>query len=252
MRPARGLALGELMLALVLGQLLLLSALAWLQGSLQLAVSQRLPAQLLDGGLWLRQRLALAAGLAGEGSSDPFGLSDERLSAWWPLDDAGVGRPASDSLLLVRQAPAEVVDCEGNRVAAGRRLVERFFVRNDSAASGRALACDAGSCDDQGCSGLGDSGVALQGDIDSLQVLYGLAAGPGQAGAYLTAAALRAMPAGTRVATVRIALLLHARERTARQWPWRLPPDWPGPAVPSMPTGQATAAWVWTLAVPHG
>lgn len=252
MRHQRGLALTDGLVALAISQLLLLAALGWLQGTLQLMRSQRIPAQLMETATWLHERLAQQVGLAGQGSQDPFGLLDARLSALRPRDGSGAGVPASDELVLTRWLVTREIDCEGNGVDPGRQLVERYFVRNDSAASGRVLACDGGSCQADGCRDLGDSGVALQGEIDSFQVHYGLRSEPTHGIRYVPAGDLLAAPPGTTVATVRIGLLVHARERISRPWPFRTPPDWPGQTLPATQSGQARAAWSWTLAVPHG
>lgn len=248
----RGFTLAEWLLASLLGVLVLAAALAWLQAALRLQLSQRAPAELADSGLWLHRRWAAQALLAGQGGVHPLGLDDPRLAAWRPADGGGGGSPASDQLVLVRRLDVAGRDCEGNTVTAGELLVERWLVRADSSAAGLALACDGGSCGVSGCQRLGDSGMAVQGDIGSLQVLYGLAPAPGLAGRYVDADALLAISPTPRVGSLRIGLLAHSRERLPDGRAWPVPADWLGLDLPAQPTGRAHAAWQWTLEVPNG
>lgn len=251
-RWQRGFTLAEWLLASLLGVLVLAAALAWLQAALRLQLSQRAPAELADTGLWLYRRWWSQALLAGQGGVHPLGLDDPRLAAWRSADGTGSGSPASDQLLLVRRLDADGRDCEGNTVAAGELLVERWLVRADSSAAGLALACDGGSCGASGCQRLGDSGMAVQGDIGSLQVLYGLMPAPGLAGRYVDAATLLAMSPSPRVGSLRIGLLAHSRERLPEGRAWPVPLDWLGLSLPMQPAGRAHAAWQWTLELPHG
>lgn len=248
----RGFTLAEWLLASLLGVLVLAAALAWLQAALRLQLSQRAPAELADTGLWLYRRWWSQALLAGQGGVHPLGLDDPRLAAWRPADGSGSGSPASDQLVLVRRLEAAGRDCEGNTIAAGELLVERWLVRADSSAPGFALACDGGSCGVSGCQRLGDSGMAVQGDIDSLQVLYGLMPATGVAARYVDAATLLAISPPPRVGSLRIGLLAHSHERLPDGRGWRAPVDWLGLALPVQPAGRAHAAWQWTLEVPNG
>lgn len=255
MTPAvgqHGFTLAEWLLASLLGSLVLASALAWLQADLQMQLSQRAPAELADTGQWLYRRWWLSALQAGQGAVHPLGLDDQRLAAWRPADASGSGAPASDQLLLVRRLDAAARDCEGTSVVAGDVLVERWLVRADSSAAGWVLACDGGSCGSTGCQRLGDSGMAVQGEIDSLQVLYGVAAEAGQALRYVAADELRSLAPPPRVLALRIGLLAHSRERLPGGRIWPVPVDWLGVVLPAQASGRAHAAWQWTLEVPHG
>ncbi len=247
-----GLALAEWTLAALLGVLILAAALAWLQACLQLALLQRMPLQMAEEAGWLLQRLSRAAMLAGQGGVHPLASGDARLAAWPVGDGVGPGTPASDQLLLRRRLAADTLDCEGTRVTAGDELVERYFLRSDSSAPGLVLACDAGSCAADGCHGLGDAGAPLQSDIDSFQVLYGMAAEPGQVIRYVDATGWRAQSPPPHLASLRIGLLQHSREAAARVRRWPLPADWLGLTLTAMPGHAARSAWQLTLAVPHG
>lgn len=248
----RGFSLAEWLLASLLGSLVLASALAWLQADLQMQLGQRAPAELADAGQWLYRRWWLSALQAGQGGVHPLGLDDSRLATWRPADASGSGAPASDQFMLVRRLDAATRDCEGSSVAVGDVLVERWLVRADSSAPGWVLACDGGSCGAGGCQRLGDSGMAVQGEIDSLQVLYGLAAEAGQSLRYVDATVLRTLVPPPRVMALRIGLLAHSRERLPGARVWLMPADWLGVALPAQSLGRAHAAWQWTLEVPHG
>lgn len=251
-RCQAGFTLAEWLLASLLGSLVLAAALAWLQASLQMQLSQRAPAELADTGQWLYRRWWLSALQAGQGGVHPLGLDDARLAAWRPADASGSGIPASDQFMLVRQLDAAARDCEGTSVAAGDVLVERWLVRADSSATGLVLACDGGSCNASGCQRLGDSGMAVQGEIDSLQVLYGLAPESGQTLRYVDATVLRSISPPPRVLALRAGLLAHSRERLPGGRIWPVPVDWLGVVLPAQPTGRAHAAWQWTLELPNG
>ena len=76
----RGIALAEWLLASVLGLLILMAALAWLNSSWQLAIAQRQPLQMANAGAWILQRINLSAGLAGFGC----GAGRFRACTWGP------------------------------------------------------------------------------------------------------------------------------------------------------------------------
>lgn len=253
-RPAsqRGSALAEWTLAALLGAFILAAALAWLQSSLQLALLQRMPVQMAEEAVWLLQRLSREAMLAGQGGVHPLGSDDGRLAAWQVSDGQGPGSPASDQLLLVRYLDAEVMDCEGARTGAGEVLVERYFLRADSSASGLVLACDAGACNANGCRELGDAGAPLQSGVDSFQVLYGLPRSPGQSVRYVDASAWRELVPAPGLASLRIGLLQRSRESVSRARRWSLPADWLGLELPPATAQVARSAWQQTLVVPHG
>lgn len=248
----RGVALAEWLLASVLGLLILMAAVAWLNSSWQLAIAQRQPLQLANAGTWIMQRISLSAELAGYGALHPLALDDPRLGAWRSENNLGVGKPASDQLVLQRLLDQDVLDCEGTRVTTGNVLVERYFMRTDSSASGWVLACDAGQCNTAGCSRLGDAGAALLPDIDSLQVLYGVAAAAGQSSQYVDATVLKNMSPMPRVLSLRVGVLLHGSESLPRKHRWSPPLDWLGLSLSAVTDTRAHAAISQTMELPNG
>lgn len=248
----RGIALAEWLLASVLGLLILMAALAWLNSSWQLAIAQRQPLQMANAGAWILQRINLSAGLAGFGALHPLALDDPRLSSWRSENNLGIGKPASDQLTLQRLLDQDVLDCEGTRVLAGQVLVERYFMRADSSASGWVLACDAGQCNADSCSRLGDAGAALLANIDSLQVLYGLPSASGQAGQYVDAAVLKSLSPPPRVLSLRVGVLLHGSEPLPRKRRWQPPADWLGLSLGVVTDARAHAAISQTVEIPNG
>lgn len=247
----RGTALAEWLLASVLGLLTLMATLAWLNSSWQLAMAQRQPLQMANAGAWVLQRISLSAGLAGFGAVHPLALDDPRLSAWRSENNLGIGKPASDQLTLQRLLDQDVLDCEGTRVTAGTVLVERYFLRADSSASGWVLACDAGQCNADSCSRLGDAGAALLADIDSLQVLYGLPAA-GQAGQYVDATVLKSLSPIPRVLSLRVGVLLHGSEPLPRKRRWQPPLEWVSLSLNAITDTRAHAAISQTMELPNG
>ena len=245
-------ALAEWLLASALGLLILMAALAWLNSSWQLAIAQRQPLQMANAGAWILQRINLGAGLAGFGALHPLALDDSRLSAWRSENNLGIGKPASDQLTLQRLLDQDALDCEGVRVMAGNVLVERYFMRSDSSASGWVLACDAGQCNAGSCSRLGDAGAALLADIDSLQVLYGLPAAAGQASQYVDATVLKSMSPAPRVVALRVGVLLHGSESLPRKRRWQPPPEWLGLSLGAVTDARAHAAISQTMELPNG
>jgi len=248
----RGIALVEWLLASVLGLLILMAALAWLNSSWQMAIAQRQPLQLANAGVWIMQRISMSAELAGFGMLHPLGFDDARLSPWRSENNLGVGKPASDQLTLQRLLDQDELDCEGTRVMAGYVLVERYFMRTDSSASGWVLACDAGQCDVTGCSRLGDAGAALLADIDSLQVLYGLPAAAGEAGQFVDATVLKSLFPIPRVLSLRVGVLLHGSESLPRKRRWQAPPEWLGLSLNTVTDARAHAAMSLTMELPNG
>lgn len=247
-----GTALAEWLLASALGLLILMAALAWLNSSWQLAIAQRQPLQIANAGAWILQRISLSAGLAGFGALHPLALDDPRLSAWRSENNLGIGKPASDQLTLQRLLDQDLLDCEGTRVTAGNVLVERYFLRADSSASGWVLACDAGQCNADSCSRLGDAGAALLADIDSLQVLYGLPAAAGQAGQYVDATVLKSMSPMPRVLSLRVGVLLHGSEPLPRKRRWQPPLEWVSLSLTAITDTRAHAAISQTMELPNG
>lgn len=248
----QGVVLAEWLLAAMLGLVILAASVAWLQSSLQLAQLQRVPRQMADSATWLLQRLQRETLLAGAGQLHPLGLDDPALAGWWPRNDSGPGWPASDQLLLQRQLAVDTLDCEGVQVASGQRLVERYFLRTDSAASGWVLACDGGYCSGNECRRLGDAGVALQSEMESFQILYGVAVATGDALDFVDAGRLAALPAAPTVKALRLGLLLRSPDLQIRTPRWSAPADWPGPSLAPAPDRYARSVWQLTMELPHG
>lgn len=252
MKSQKGVALAEWLLASVIGIILMMAALAWLSSSWQLALGQRQALQTANAGQWALQRLRQRVEWAGFGGVHPLALDDARVSAWLSDNNRGLGKPLSDQLTLQYLVDRAVLDCEGTRVLPGQVLVERYFVRADSSTSGWVLACDAGQCDTHDCSRLGDAGIALLADVDSFQVLYGLAPSDSLAGAYVDASALRSMSPATRVRSLRIGLFLRGSELLPRKRRWQPPADWLGISLGSITDARAHRALTQTLELPNG
>lgn len=252
MRRQQGWLMVEWLLAAMLGLLVLASMTALLQDALLLARSQRAQGPMQQAAVWLLRRLGEAVAVAGQGGVHPLGLDDARLGAWWPDNDHGPGKAASDQLLLSRVAAEEGLDCEGTRFVAGQRVVERYFLRTDSSGPGWVLACDAGSCDAQGCVRLGDAGAALQSEVDSLQLRYLLPGVAGEAGAWVEAGDLRQrLPAVPAVTGIRMALLMRGSETQLRSLRWSVPTEWFGPA-PGLTTDRLPhGVWLMTREIAH-
>lgn len=248
----RGMALAEWLLASVLGLLILMAALAWLNSSWQLAISQRQPLQLANAGAWILQRISLSTELAGFGAVHPLALDDPRLITWRSENNLGVGKPASDQLTLQRLLDRDVLDCEGTRVLAGNILIERYFMRTDSSAPGWVLTCDAGQCNTDSCIRLGDAGAAMLADIDSLQVLYGVPAAAGQASQYVDATVLKNMSPAPRVLSLRVGVLLRGSDSLPRKRRWQPPQEWLGLSLTAITDTRAHAAFSQTMELPNG
>lgn len=252
MRRQQGWLLVEWLLAAVLGMLVLASMTTLLQDALLLARSQRAQGPMQQAAVWLLHRLGDAITLAGQGGVHPLGLDDTRLGAWWPDNDQGPGKAASDQLLLSHVAAQDGMDCEGTRVGAGQQVVERYFLRADSSGPGWVLACDAGLCDAQGCVRLGDAGTALQAEVDSLQVRYLLPGVAGESGAWVEAGDLRQrLPAVPTVLGIRMALLMRGTEMQLRNLRWSTPPEWFGPALSLATDRLPHGLWLMTREIAH-
>lgn len=252
MSSQKGVALGEWLLASVIGVIILMAALAWLSSSWQLAFIQRQALQTANAGQWALQRIRQRAEWAGFGGVHPLALDDARVSAWLSDNNRGLGKPVSDQLTIQYLVEKAVLDCEGTRVLAGQILIERYFVRADSSTSGWVLACDAGQCDANACSRLGDAGLALLADVESLQVLYGLAPSESLAGGYVDATVLRSMSPLPRVHSLRIGILLRGSDLLPRKRRWQAPDDWLGMNLGSMTDARAHRAMSQTLELPNG
>lgn len=252
MNAQRGVALAEWLLASVIGLLLTMAAVAWLSSSWQMALLQRQTLQIANAGQWLLTRLGQRAELAGFGAMHPLALDDPRLNNWLSSNNQGVGKPASDQLTLQFAVDRELMDCEGTRIAVGQTLVERYFVRTDSSAPGWVLACDAGQCDASTCSRLGDAGVALLADVDSFQVLFGLAPTVDGVVAYLDASQLRSIEPRPRVHSLRVGLLLRGSDILLRKKRWQPPAEWLGYQLESVNDARAHRAFSQTFELPNG
>ncbi|WP_040568620.1 PilW family protein [Perlucidibaca piscinae] len=244
----RGFSLAEWLLAVLIGSLILASALLLLQVQLQHLTRLRVPQSLQQEAVWLLTRWQHGVLLAGQGGVAALGWPEPGLRAWWPADGRGAGTPRSDQLLLQRVLAQAASDCEGTLVAAGRVLVERYHVRADSSSSQLVLACDGGSCGDGLCQRLGDAGIALASGIRSLQVLYAVPAAGEAPGSlrWVDATTLQAQNE-TGVRGIRIGLLLSAPESAGGQ---RVSGAWFGHVLEAGP-GHA-GHWQMTWELPHG
>lgn len=252
MRRQQGWLLVEWLIAILLGMLVLVSMTTLLQDVLLLARSQRAQGAMQQSAIWLLHRLGDAVALAGQGGVHPLGLDDARLSAWWPDNDHGPGKAASDQLLLSHVAAEDGMDCEGMRVVTGQQVVERYFLRADSSGPGWVLACDAGVCDAQGCTRIGDAGAALQSEVDSLQLRYLLPGTAAEAGAWVEASDLRQrVPAGSTVLGIRMALLMHGTEMQLRNLRWNTPTEWFGPTLHLTTDRLPHGLWLMTREIAH-
>ena len=86
---------------------------------------------------------------------------------------------ASDQLTIQYKNITEssLFDCEGTEVASGNNnwVVERYFIRADSAANDLVLACDAGRVTDAGvvAENFNGNGTIITPGVDQFQVLLG-------------------------------------------------------------------------------
>lgn len=247
----RGIAIAEWALAAVLGALVLAAALAWVQSSLVLAMSQRVPAQLQEASYWLMQRLERMVSTAGAGGVHPLGLDDPALSAWWPTTQADTGRVPSDQLLLQRRVLDERddFDCEGRRTAVGARQISRLFLRRESVSPLWALACDAGYCDSSGCHALGDAGIVL---MSGVSAIHWSVLAQGSANSPLVASEWDSVDALTGAMTpvgLRAAIWATSDTEFSRDRRWAAPPTWQGPAIEPLRERRAqhTLTMTWML-----
>jgi type IV pilus assembly protein PilW len=81
-------------------------------------------------------------GLLTHGAGDTVGTTNQ----WQGLTKVTTGSTASDQLTIQYIAPSPMSDCEGRTIAAGTRVVERYFLRADTTnTTALVLACTAGS-----------------------------------------------------------------------------------------------------------
>lgn len=249
----RGIAVVEWVMAAVLGALVLASALAWLQSSVVLALSQRVPAQLQESSYWLTQRLDQLITKAGAGGVHPLGLDDPALSTWWPKALPNTGRVLSDQLLLQRvvlNAQGDF-DCEGRRTAFGARQISRLFLRRESISPLWTLACDGGYCDISGCYALGDAGIVLMAGVNAMQWQV-LAADAGSSESvlpWLGVDAWRAQASVQAITGLRVRLWTSSETEFSRTRRWQAPAIWLGPSIGEINERRAqhTLEMTWRL-----
>ena len=229
----RGIAIAEWAMAAVLGALVLAAAMAWLQSSVVLAMSQRVPAQLQESSYWLTQRLDQLITNAGAGGVHPFGLDDPALAAWWPKALPGTGRVASDQLLLQRliESDKNDFDCEGRRTAVGARQVSRLFLRKESVSPLWALACDSGYCDDSGCHALGDAGIVLMSGVSAISWRALAATEGGSIASWIDIDSWRTQQQTSAIAGLRVALWTTSEDQLSRARRWQAPENWLAPTI---------------------
>lgn len=245
----RGVAIAEWAMAAVLGALVLASALAWLQSSVVLAMSQRVPAQLQESSYWLTQRLDQLISQAGAGGVHPLGLDDVALSAWWPQTRPNTGRALSDQLLLQRivLSADDDFDCEGRRTAVGARQISRLFLRRESVSPLWALACDAGYCDGSGCFALGDAGIVLMTGVNAMQ--WQLLAADADAVEFMPAWQGLDAARAQAIAGLRLRLWTSSETEFSRPRRWQAPETWLGPPLDEINERRAqhTLEMTWRL-----
>ncbi|MEO6698501.1 MAG: hypothetical protein ABIR53_03015 [Paraperlucidibaca sp.] len=247
----RGIAIAEWAMAAVLGALVLAAALAWLQSSVVLAMSQRVPAQLQESSYWLTQRLDRLIVAAGAGGVHPLGLDDPALSAWWPSTLANTGRVASDQLLLQRliESDNDDFDCEGRRTAVGARQISRLFLRRDTVSPLWALACDSGYCDMSGCHALGDAGIVLMTGVSAIVWRVLAPATGADAAGWQRLDSWRTQQQTTPITGLRLSLWTTSEDQYSRARRWQAPITWSGPDISPLieRRAQHTLAMTWEL-----
>ena len=229
----RGIAIAEWAMAAVLGALVLAAAMAWLQSSVVLAMSQRVPAQLQESSYWLTQRLDQLITHAGAGGVHPLGLDDPALAAWWPKALPGTGRVASDQLLLQQliENDKNNFDCEGRRTAVGARQISRLFLRKESVSPLWALACDSGYCDDSGCHALGDAGIVLMTGVSAISWRALAVAEGSSAASWIGIDSWRTQQPTSAIAGLRVALWTTSEDQLSRARRWQVPKNWLAPTI---------------------
>jgi hypothetical protein len=247
----RGVAIAEWVIAAVLGALVLAAALAWVQSSIVLAMSQRVPARLQESSYWLTQRLDRLISTAGAGGVHPLGLDDPALSAWWPKALVSSGRVASDQLLLQRliETDKDDFDCEGRRTAVGARQISRLFLRRETVSPLWALACDSGYCNASGCYALGDAGIVLMTGVSAIEWRVLAAAIGADAAAWQSLESWRVEQQTTPISGLRVALWTTSEDQYSRVRRWQAPTAWSGPDISPVTERRAqhTLEMTWEL-----
>ncbi len=234
----KGYLLAEWLLSALLGLLILSTAIAGLQAQLHMVASQRLPLQAANSAHWLFQRLEQAVLRAGEGGVHPFALDNPNAGSW-----------GDNQLVLQRLVMESQLDCEGRKAEPGVILLERYFLRNDSASSDQVLACDAGHCQQGACQFWGDAGAALHAGVFAFVLRYGQRGHAGDALGYVTRLQLGA---GAKVDGIKIGLALLSQDSHLRLQQWRWPLLWLQAEPVLTPHKRIRKAWVQTFEVPHG
>lgn len=226
---ARGFGLVELMLSLAIGTLLALAASAMLAGAHAGYLRHGAGARLDDSGrqaLAMMARAVRQAGYAGAGAPPwPAAMTGLDASGVAPNSHGIDGpRPAAvngSDVLAVRFAGAgagggdgSMTDCAGFAIGAGDEGWSIFHVATGTDGEGELR------CKYRGGSGWGADAIVR--GVDSLQILYGIDTddpADGVPNRYLSATQVAAHDAAggkgwSRVASVRIALLLHGERHS--------------------------------------
>jgi len=234
----QGYLLAEWLFAGLLGVMVLATVMTSLQVQLRLAVAQRLPLQTATAAHWLFQRVEQAVLRAGEGGVHPFAL-DNPAAGIWP----------DDHLVVQRLLLSAELDCEGRTAEAGVLLLERYFLRNDSASNDKVIACDAGHCQQGQCQFWGDAGVALQPGVFAVVIAYGQREHTTDVLVYVAKSSL---PIEQRVAGVKLGLALLSQDKQIRPQPWAWPSLWLQSQSVLASSQRIRRAWVQTFEMPHG
>lgn len=184
MSRQRGFTLVELMVAMGLGLLISLAATQLFVANQVSFNFQRSTGDVQANGRYGLDQIAndlRMAGLVNLGDVPVSGVvmttSDAPVgSANLSQDNSQVsGINKSDQLTVQYAAPSTMLDCEGNTVAQGTYLVERYFVTTDpDDANVHSLACDSATYVGATLTNPTPNGVVLTPGVDSMKVLYGL------------------------------------------------------------------------------
>ena len=167
----------------------------------------------------------------GEGDT-PLGTANQ----WQGLTKVASGSAASDQLTVQYIAPAPMSDCEGRDVAVGARVVERYFLRADTADStALVLACAAGSISPKVdavtadsangvaavayvppiLSNLGGAGQVIMGRVEHLHFLLGTETLAGVWRYYTIHDYMAIVGTKPRIKAIRMAVLVRSTDNTA-------------------------------------
>jgi type IV pilus assembly protein PilW len=172
-------------------------------------------------------------GLLTHGAGDtPLGTANQ----WQGLTKVASGSTASDQLTIQYISPAPMSNCEGGNVLAGDRVVERYFLRADTADStALVLACDAGSISPKVdavtadaangvaavayvppiLSNLGDAGQVIMGRVEHFHFLLGTETLAGVWRYYTIHDYMAIAGIKPRIKTIRMAVLVRSTDNTA-------------------------------------